>query len=127
MRSWLHPTIRTFRIRRFQLNSKRILGKCGFVLPTMKSANGVLILILGILSIVGFGCLSGLPAWIMGNSALKEIDSGQADPSERGLVQAGRIIGMIMTIITVVLSCLGLAFFFGIFALIGFGASQTPR
>jgi len=91
----------------------------------MKSSNGVLILILGILSITGFGCLTGLPAWIMGNSALKDIDSGQADPSERGLVQAGRIIGMIMTIMTVVGMCIGLAVFFGALGLIGLGATQT--
>lgn len=70
----------------------------------MKSANGVLILVLGILSIVAFGILTGLPAWIMGNASLRDIDNGIADPSERGLVQAGRIIGMITTI----LSCIGL-------------------
>ena len=46
-----------------------------------KSANGALILILGILSWVGFGCLAGLPAWLLGNSSLKAIDSGQADAS----------------------------------------------
>ena len=93
----------------------------------MKSANGVVILVLGILSLVGFGCLTGLPAWIMGNSALKEIESGQADPSERGLVQAGRIIGMIMSILTI----LGILFFVlamaGIVGLGVWGASQQPR
>lgn len=93
----------------------------------MKSANGVVILVLGILSLVGFGCLTGLPAWIMGNSALKEIDSGQADPSERGLVQAGRIIGMIMTILTILVVIFIVLMSAGLIALAGFSASQTHK
>ena len=68
----------------------------------MKSANGAIILVLGILSMVGFGCLAGLPAWIMGNNALVDINAGYADPSELGLVQAGRILGMITTILTAI-------------------------
>lgn len=89
----------------------------------MKSANGVVILILGILSVVGFGCLTGIPAWIMGNIAIKEIDSGQADPNERGIVQVGRIIGMVMTILTILGFCLWVAFMFGLLALFGLGAA----
>lgn len=96
-------------------------------LTTMKSANGVVILVLGILSIVGFGCLTGLPAWIMGNSAIKEIDSGQADASERGLVQAGRIIGMITTILTILGILLGVLIMAGVVGLGVWGASQAPR
>lgn len=93
----------------------------------MKSANGVVILVLGILSLVGFGCLTGLPAWIMGNSALKEIDSGQADPSERGLVQAGRIIGMIMTILTILVVLFIILMSAGIIGLAAFSASQSHK
>lgn len=93
----------------------------------MKSANGVLILILGILSLIGFGCFTGLPAWIMGRSALREIDSGQADPSERGLVQAGMIIGMIMTIITIVIALFVILAALGIVGLGLWGAQQSVR
>jgi len=93
----------------------------------MKSANGVLILILGILSITGFGCFTGLPAWIMGNSALKEIDSGLADPNERGMVQAGRLIGMIMTILTFVGFCIWLIFVAGMIGLAAASNSTGPR
>ena len=64
-----------------------------------RSANGVLILILGILSWVGFGCLTGIPAWIMGNQSVKDIQSGRADANEMGMVQAGRILGMINCIL----------------------------
>lgn len=93
----------------------------------MKSANGVLILVLGILSIVGFGCFTGLPAWIMGNSALKDIDAGRADPSERGLVLAGKIMGIISTVITLLLACFWLIAIAGIFGLAAAGASHSVR
>lgn len=93
----------------------------------MKSSNGVLILILGILSFVGFGCLTGIPAWIMGNSALKDIDAGLADPSERSMVVAGKILGIVATILAALLVCVWIAMFAGIFGLAAFGASQSPR
>lgn len=91
----------------------------------MKSANGVLILILGVLSLVGFGCVTGIPAWIMGNIALKEIDSGMADPNERGLVQAGRILGMIATILAILAVCIWLAAVFGIIGLAALGGATA--
>jgi hypothetical protein len=94
----------------------------------MKSANGVLILILGILGFVGFGCLTGLPAWIMGRSSLKDIDAGVADPSERSLVQVGMILGMVTTIITILLACLWLAMVAGVLGLAAVGgAAGGPR
>jgi hypothetical protein len=65
----------------------------------MQKSSGVLVLILGILSFTGFGCLTGLPAWIIGNQSLKDIDRGASDPNDRGLVQAGRILGMVSCII----------------------------
>jgi hypothetical protein len=63
----------------------------------LPSANGGTILTLGIVSFFCFGIILGPVAWVMGNSALKLIDSGQADPSERGNVSAGRICGIIST------------------------------
>jgi len=62
-----------------------------------RSANGVLILVLGILSVTGFGILTGLPAWIMGNTALDQIDRGEADSGERQMVVIGRFLGMLMS------------------------------
>ncbi len=49
------------------------------------SSNATLILVLGILSLVCCGLL-GPVAWIMGNNALREIDAGIGNPSDRGLV-----------------------------------------
>lgn len=36
----------------------------------------------------------------MGNADLREMDQGRMDPSGRGLTQAGRILGMIQTLLT---------------------------
>jgi len=55
-------------------------------------------LVLGILGIVLCGPL-GIAAWIMGNSDLKEMDAGTMDPSGRGNTNAGRICGIIATIL----------------------------
>jgi hypothetical protein len=57
----------------------------------MKAHRGVLILILGILSFVLCGIFTAIPAWIMGNHDLKEMNAGAMDPSGRGLTNAGRL------------------------------------
>ena len=61
---------------------------------------GTLILIMGILSIV---CLSilGPFAWVMGNKAIQEIDANPGAYSNRGVVNAGRICGIIGTVLLV--------------------------
>jgi|TARA_B100000959_G_scaffold282005_1_gene347449 hypothetical protein len=84
----------------------------------MKPHRGTLILVLGILSLVGCGFFTGIPAWIMGNNDLKEIDQGTMDPSGRGSTNGGKICGMISTI----LGCLclgGYGLLFGIAAASG--------
>lgn len=88
----------------------------------MKSANGVIVLVLGILSFVGFGCLTGLPAWLIGNQSLKDIDAGLADPNERGMVQVGRILGIIATLlfaIGIVFVLIAILFLGGLAAVFG--------
>ena len=67
----------------------------------MKPHRGVLILVLGILSLVGCGIFTAIPAWIMGSGDLKEIDAGAMDPAGRGMTQAGKILGMIAVILTI--------------------------
>ncbi len=62
---------------------------------------GVLILILGILSIVCVQLL-GPVAWIMGNKAVAEIDANPTAYTNRGTVNAGRICGIIGTVLLVV-------------------------
>lgn len=67
-----------------------------------KSGRGVIALVLGILSLVGFGALTGIPAWIVGGKTLDDIREGIEDPSEFGLAQTGRILGMISTGLTAI-------------------------
>lgn len=90
----------------------------------LKPHRGSTILVLGILSLVVFAPL-GIAAWIMGNSDLKEIDAGYMDPTGRGQVQAGRVCGMIATIlmvIGVVVACLAFVLIFG---LLGVGVAAA--
>lgn len=89
----------------------------------MNKGNGVLVLVLGILGFAGFGFLTGLPAWILGNKGLEDIRRGIADPSEEGMIQVGRILGIIVTILSIAGACLGLLFFLGFFGLMAAGAS----
>jgi hypothetical protein len=62
---------------------------------------GTTILVLGVLSLAigfascGLGLLLGPVAWIMGNTALAEIDRNPTAYSNRGNVQAGRICGIV--------------------------------
>ncbi|MDM7460608.1 MAG: DUF4190 domain-containing protein [bacterium] len=81
------------------------------------SYNPTLILILGILSIVVCGPL-GIAAWVMGNNALKELDQGFGDPNSRGLINAGRILGMIGVALTVI-ACVAWAAFMAVFGVAG--------
>ena len=62
---------------------------------------GTTILVLGILSLVICGML-GPVAWVMGNNALAEIDQYPSAYSNRGSVQAGRICGIIATVLMIV-------------------------
>lgn len=62
------------------------------------SVNGTLILTLGILSLLGF-CVLGPVAWVLGNNGVAAIDRGDADPSQRGSANGGRICGMIESIL----------------------------
>jgi ABC-type Fe3+ transport system permease subunit len=64
------------------------------------------ILVLGILGLICCAPL-GIAAWIMGNKELEAIDAGLRNPENRGTANAGRIIGIVAT----VLLALGLVVF----------------
>jgi hypothetical protein len=82
----------------------------------MKPHRGTLILILGILSLVVCAPL-GIAAWVMGSRDLKEIDAGTMDPAGRGTTQAGKICGIIGTILLILsLVIFGVIFMFGLAA-----------
>ena len=64
----------------------------------LKPHRATVVLVLGILGlVVCFIC--GIIAWVMGNGDIREMDAGRMDPSGRGMTQAGRIIGIIGTVL----------------------------
>ena len=76
---------------------------------------GMTILVLGILSLV---CCSplGIAAWLMGNTALKEIDASPGRYGNRQIVQIGRILGII-GVVFLVLTLIWVLFFGGLAAI----------
>jgi len=95
------PTIRS----REAAAPPRPVGVPAFVKPH----RGVLILILGILSIVVSCCglILGPIAWIMGATDLREIRGGRMDREGEGLTSAGRICGIIGTCLGAFSCCCG--------------------
>jgi len=87
----------------------------------MKPHRGTVILVLGILSLVLCAPL-GIVAWILGSGDLKEMDAGAMDPAGRGNTNAGKICGIIGTILMAI-SIVICAFVF----LFGFGMAMTHR
>lgn len=78
----------------------------------MKPHRGTLILVLGILGLLVCGPL-GIAAWIMGSGDLKEMDAGMMDPSGRGNTNAGKICGIIATVLTIIsVMVVGIIFLF---------------
>jgi predicted Zn finger-like uncharacterized protein len=70
---------------------------------------GSTILVLGILSLVILPIVFGPIAWIMGNNDMREIRAGRMDPEGEGNTNAGRICGMIGTILGIIsiVCCIG--------------------
>ena len=76
------------------------------------------ILVLGILGLIICGVLAPF-AWVMGNKELAAIDGGLRPPENRGTANAGRILGIIGTVL------LGVGLVFLVFFLFVAIASQT--
>lgn len=82
----------------------------------MKPHRGPVILVLGIVGLV-FCPFFGVAAWAMGNRDLEEMATGQMDPSGADLTKAGRLCGIIGTVILTV-GMLGVSLF-GLSMLLG--------
>jgi hypothetical protein len=74
-----------------------------------EEGRGVLILILGIVSLVSFGPILGIPAWIMGRNDLRKIDQGRIPQSERSNTKTGMVLGIIGTLLFTFIIILGIA------------------
>ncbi len=76
----------------------------------MQPHRGTMILVFGILGLLV--CFPfGIVAWVMGNTDLKAMDAGAMDPEGRGTTQAGKIIGIVATILNVLGFIIGILFF----------------
>jgi len=90
--------------------------------PRLEPHRGTLILVLGILGLVVCP-LTGPFAWMMGSEDIRKIDAGRMDPAGRDLTQAGRIIGIIVSVLMIIgVAIFALAMIVGLFAA---GSSST--
>jgi len=78
------------------------------------------VLVLGILSLVLCQFL-GPFAWVMGNKELDAIDAGERPPENRGTAQAGKVLGIISTVMLIV----GVVFFVGMLVFFAVAASTS--
>jgi hypothetical protein len=66
--------------------------------PYPEASQATTVLVLGIIGIVLCQFL-GPVAWVMGNNELAAIDAGRRAPENRGTANAGRILGIISTVL----------------------------
>jgi hypothetical protein len=79
---------------------------------------GSTILVLGILGIVVCGPLS-IFAWVMGNTDMRKIREGTMDPEGEGTTQAGRICGIVGTVLMIMQCAFFAIYLVIIFAVLG--------
>ncbi len=66
-----------------------------------EASQATTILVLGILGVVVCQFL-GPVAWVMGNNELQAIDAGRRNPENRGTANAGRILGIVGTVLMLI-------------------------
>jgi len=87
---------------------------------SVRPHRGTLILVLGILGLVICQPL-GIAAWIMSAGDLREMRSGRMDPTGESLTQAGRICGIIASVLFVLEIVIG----FLMLVFMGFAATMN--
>jgi|GEM_PF-642421 len=80
---------------------------------------GALILVLGILSLVMFGFLTGIPAWVMGHTDLRRMREGTMERADEGITRAGMILGIIGTVLSGLAILVVLLVILGVLSLAG--------
>ncbi len=68
----------------------------------VRQHRGVLVLVLGIISLITFLFPLGIAAWVMGNHDLAEMNAGRVDRDGMGMTRAGKVCGAITVIVTAV-------------------------
>lgn len=88
-----------------------------------ESSQATTVLVLGIIGIVLCQILGPI-AWVMGNNELAAIDAGRRAPENRGTANAGRILGIIGTVL-LALTIIAIIFLFvGVFSLSVFESAR---
>ncbi len=85
-----------------------------------ENSQATTVLVLGILGLVLCQVL-GPFAWSMGNKELAAIDAGRRPPENRGTAQAGKVLGIIATVLLGV----GIAFAIGMIVLFAIAAASA--
>jgi len=62
--------------------------------------NAIAVFVLGLLSLVAFGLLLGVPAWILSARQLKRIRTEGVSSRHRGLLRAALVLGIVGTFLT---------------------------
>lgn len=88
--------------------------------PPPKHPKATLVLILGILGLIVCGVLAPF-AWVMGNRAVAEIDANPGVYDGRGEAQAGRILGIIGSVLLII----GVVVFVFVIVLIMIGVASS--
>jgi hypothetical protein len=89
------PTLATPRASQASLQRETVEA---YIVPH----RGALILILGIMGIITTCPIPSLMAWVMGTHDLEEMQVGRMDASGQGTTQAGRILGMVFSVLYIV-------------------------
>ncbi len=85
----------------------------------MQPHRGTTVLVLGILGLVVCP-ICGIIAWVMGNGDIAKMQSGIMDPEGLSQTKAGKICGIIATILTIVFVIV-----YGIVIVVAVGAAAT--
>ena len=87
---------------------------------------GTAILVMGILGIFVMPIIFGPIAWIWANEDLEKMRRGKMDPEGKGNTEAGKVMGIISTLLA--LCVIGFFFLYcgGIFVILGIAGSQLP-
>lgn len=79
-----------------------------------EASQATTILVLGILGVVVCQFLAPV-AWVMGNNELQAIDAGRRNPENRGTANAGRILGIVGTVLMAIAIFLVILLLVGVF------------
>ena len=71
------------------------------LMPKNKSTQAAIALVLGIMSLLCCCFFAGIPAIILGKTAMQDIDEEKGDPRDRSLAKTGFILGIVGTSLSI--------------------------